>query len=170
MSAWREWLRNVFITRSQSTESDQSSQTMSDPVLIELPIGTNQPASGPVFRFGGQTLTVDYDNEDVDGPPVWTRLEFTGVNAVKFVDEGHSGIGDGGEFHHLICWDSSPWLDETVGNWKRNYSHWAMSDCAPSRHYLLYCDHAGSLHVIASDVKIIENPELDELNALPHCR
>lgn len=167
MSGWRKWLSNVFMARSRSNESGQG---MSDPVLIELPNYTSRPASGPVFRFGGQTLTVDYDNEDVDGPPVWTRLEFTGVSAVKFVDEGHRGEGDSGAFDCLTCWDSSPWLDEIVGNWKRNYSHWAMSDCAPSRHYLLYCDHAGALHVIASGVEIIENPELDALNALPRCR
>ncbi len=137
---------------------------------IKLPRYTSAPASGPVFRYACQKLTVDYDYEESAGIVVWIRLEFNGVEAVKYVEQENGDVGDVGEFDHLTRWSSSPWLDEIIGNWKRHFPHMNRDDIAPSFHYLLYCDHAGSLHVIARGVKIIENPELDELNTLPSYR
>lgn len=143
---------------------------MGNPLLIKLPRYTSHPASGPVFRYGATNLTVDYDTEQLDGTIAWTRLEFSSVLAVKYVEEGHRGEGDSGEFDHITCWDSSAWLDEIVGNWHENFPGRTMEPNEPPLHYLLYCDHAGCLHVIARTIKIIENPELDALNALPSCR
>ncbi len=143
---------------------------MRNPVEIKLPRSTSSPASGPVFRYGANRLTVDYEDYDENGTIVWTRLEFTDVAAMKFTEAGQCDGSDFGEYDSITCWDSSPWLSAKFDRWRKTYPNADPNESKPWLHYRLYCDHAGSLHVIASDVKIIENPELDALNSLPPCR
>jgi hypothetical protein len=119
---------------------------------------TNQTAHGPIGRFEGDELIVDYDYEGADKNQKWSRLVFLDVIAVEYRQFAACRAEDltsATEVHQI---DDSAWLSNVLSLWRESvgWQKWQrkLGGARRLKQFTVFFDNAGSINVVATECRI----------------
>ena len=139
---------------------------MSKDELIELPRATSATVKGPYIHYMHNDVVVDYDTEQMEGTLKWTRLIFRGVLAIEFMRDSCCRLEDIAGYKYLQCNVSSDWRDGHIERWERSVGFHdiqkELGGSARFRHYRVSFDDNSAINVLAEQVEIDAEPELEQ--------
>lgn len=127
---------------------------MTSPSRINLAWPTDRTSQGPRLIQEKENLVVEYDCEQDNGEPHWSRVTFQKPLLVEYRDIACCRDPALIESKAIRCLDTSPLLAEVMTAWQESvgWQDWQKKNVANKiRHYTLFFDDAGCLNVVGTD-------------------
>jgi len=127
---------------------------------IHLPRATNRTRTGPRLGGGLGHVELSYDYEADDGGVEWVTVRFEDVLQVEVKPDVCCTVGDIVPSGQVRVKTDGARLSSLLERWTEAVGHheWQKKKGGASRfrHFTLYFDDAGCVHVIAATVEVLE--------------